>query len=311
MRIVVEVGTHARWSAMLLEERGHEVIVCNLRKLPEIYNNPKKSDFVDAETLARIGHTDSSKLTKLVDYTKRDVVSLGLVRARDCLVKSRGRLVNHVRGVVKNVGGRIPCAEGRRFHRFRDDIPVVLRPVLGPLMDAIEMANTQIRVYDKAIEARLKHCYPDDGPRLQQIRGVGPTTALYFLAVIGDPERFSSGTKLGGYLGFGQKRHQSGEKDPHLGITRAGSPLLRALLVGTARTFMDKRAPDSALREWALKRIDGVSRIQKNRIVIGLARKLGVLMLHLLKTKQDFKPYPRGGRPAEPELEFVRVQLSA
>jgi hypothetical protein len=58
-----------------------------------------------------------------------------------------------------------------------------------------------------------------------------------------------------------------------------------------------------------LKRIDGVSRIQKNRIVIGLARKLGVWMLHLLKTKQDFKPSPRGGRPAEPEL--VRVQLSA
>ncbi len=72
-----------------------------------------------------------------------------------------------------------------------------------------------------------------------------------------------------------------------------------------------KRAPDSALRDWALKRTDGVSRIQKNRIVIGLARKLGVLMLHLLKTKQDFKPYPRGGAPKERELEFVRVPMSA
>lgn len=45
------------------------MIVCNPRTLPEIYNNPKKSDFVDAETLARIGHTDASKLQTLVDFT--------------------------------------------------------------------------------------------------------------------------------------------------------------------------------------------------------------------------------------------------
>jgi transposase len=174
MRIIVEVGTHARWIAMLLEALGHEVIVCNPRKLPEIYNNPKKPDFVDAETLARIGHTDSSKLTKLtklVDFTQRDIVSAGLVRARDCLVKSRGRLVNHIRGVVKNVGGRIRGCDGARFHRFGEDIPPVLVPVLTPLMDAIESLNTQIRGYDRAIEKRLKDRYPEAGPLLRQLRG--------------------------------------------------------------------------------------------------------------------------------------------
>jgi transposase len=212
---------------------------------------------------------------------------------------------------VKNVGGRIRGCDGARFHRFREDIPPVLVPVLTPLMDAIEVLNAQVRVYDRAIEKRLKDRYPEAGPLLRQIRGVGPTTALYFLSVIGNPHRFSSGTKVSGYLGFGQKRHQSGEKDPHLGITRTGAPLLRALLVGVARTFMNNGAPDSALRDWAIKRTSGVTRIQKNRIQIGLARKLGVLMLHLLKSKQDFKPYPRGNAAAPVDLEFVRIPASA
>lgn len=74
---------------------------------------------------------------------------------------------------------------------------------------------------------------------------------------------------------------------------------------------MNKGAPNSALRDWAIKRTSGVTRIQKNRIVIGLARKLGVLMWHLLKTKQDFKPYPRGNAPAPADLEFTRIPASA
>ncbi|MCP5041851.1 MAG: IS110 family transposase [bacterium] len=309
MRVAVAVGTHARWIAAATADRGHEVIVCNPRKLPEIYNNPKKSDFIDAETLARIGHTDASKLTKLVDFTRRDVVSLGLVRARDCVVKSRARLVNHIRGAVKNVGGRIPTCEGRRFHQLGEHIPELLRPVLEPMMAAIKAMNVEIRGYDRAIERRLKAQYPEEGRLLRQLHGVGPTTALYFIAIIGDPKRFANGTKVSGYLGFGQKRHQSGERDPHLGITRAGAPMLRALLVGAARTFMSKRAPDSALRDWAIRRTEGVTRIQKNRIVIGLARKLGVLMHHLLKTRQDFLPYPRGGGPIDTELIMVRVPI--
>jgi hypothetical protein len=74
---------------------------------------------------------------------------------------------------------------------------------------------------------------------------------------------------------------------------------------------MNNGAPGSALRDWAIKRTSGVTRIQKNRIQIGLVRKLGVLMLHLLKSKQDFKPYPRGTAPAPAELEFVRIPASA
>ncbi len=306
MRVVVEVGTHARWIAQMIEALGHELIVCNPRELPEIYNNAKKSDFVDAETLARIAHTDAAKLRHVREFANRDVVSLGLVRARDCLVKSRTRLVNHIRSAVKNVGGRIPGCEARRFHLYRDEIPLELVDVLGPMMDAVEAMTITIKGYKREIERVLKDAYPEEGARLQQLFGVGPTTALYFIAVIGDPNRFPSGRHLGGYLGFGQKRHQSGSREPHLKISKAGAPLLRSLLVGAARDLRSARAPDSALKDWTDRRTTKVSHPQKNRIEIGLARKLGVLMWHMLRTGQDYKPYPRGGGPAAPpKLKYV------
>ncbi len=76
-------------------------------------------------------------------------------------------------------------------------------PVLGPIVDAVEALNAQIRRYDRALEKRVKARYLQDGQLLQQIRGVGPTAALYSLLVIGNPERFASATKVCGYLGFG------------------------------------------------------------------------------------------------------------
>ena len=124
-------------------------------------------------------------------------------------------------------------------------------------------------------------------------------------------ERFANGRKFGGYLGFGQRRRQSGESDPHMPISKAGAPLLRALLVGAAQKMLDHRAPDSALRDWAVRRRDGQTRSQKNRIKVALARKLAVLMLHLLKTGQEYHPYPNGGGPdRDAELVMHREAIA-
>ena len=204
---------------------------------------------------------------------------------------------------MKSYGGRLDGCEGRRFHLFRHQIPQDLAPILDPMVDLIEALTQQIRAYERDMEKVLAQAYPEENAIFRQIRGVGPKTALCFIAIVGDPDRFDSGRKFAGYLGLGQKRHQSGSKDPHLPISKAGVPLLRALLVGTAQKMLDHRAPDSALRDWAIRRRDGQTQTQKNRIKVGLAREIAVLMRHLLKTRQDFRPYPNGGGP-DPDAEL-------
>jgi transposase len=48
LRIAVETGTHSPWVSRLLEERGHEVLVANARRLRLIYSNKRKTDEIDA-----------------------------------------------------------------------------------------------------------------------------------------------------------------------------------------------------------------------------------------------------------------------
>ena len=54
-RVVLEVGAHSPWSSRLLVSLGHEVIVANPRRVRLIAAGERKTDRVDAETLARLG----------------------------------------------------------------------------------------------------------------------------------------------------------------------------------------------------------------------------------------------------------------
>lgn len=49
MCIAIEAGTHSPWISRLLEERGHQVLVANARKLRLIYGEGRKTDRLDAE----------------------------------------------------------------------------------------------------------------------------------------------------------------------------------------------------------------------------------------------------------------------
>jgi transposase len=62
-RIALEVGSHSRWVSQLLGDLGHQAVVANARKLRAIYHNPRKSDRVDAQTLARLARLDPALLS--------------------------------------------------------------------------------------------------------------------------------------------------------------------------------------------------------------------------------------------------------
>src|SRR5690606_27056217 len=73
--------------------------------------------------------------------------------------------------------------------------------------------------------------YPE-ARRLQQIKGVGPVTALAFVLLIEDPSRFSASREVGAYFGLVPRLDESSDSTPQLRITKAGDELGRRLLVG-------------------------------------------------------------------------------
>jgi transposase len=287
-RVVLEVGTHSPWIHRLLEELGHEVIVGNARELRFIFGNDRKSDSVDAEALARVGRLDPKLLRPIDHRSEQAQLDLAVLRARDALVRTRTSLINHVRGVVKSTGHRLPKGSTSVFVRNCVDIlPVELRPALGPILETISELSQRIARFDGAVEKLSEERYPETGV-LKQISGVGPLTALAYVLILEDPKRFPKGRSVGAYLGLTPKRAQSAEHDPQLRITRAGNPFLRRLLVQAAHYVLGPFGPDTDLRRWGLKLAARGGKNSKKRAAVAVARKLAALLHHLWLTGEVY-----------------------
>jgi transposase len=154
MRIAIEVGTHSPWVSRLLEERGHEVLVANARKLRLIHQNKHKTDKIDAENLARLARVDPKLLAPLKHREEHTQAHLALLRSREALVEARTRLVNHVRGSVKAFGARLPKCSTHSFHKkAAPQIPEELEEVLRPVLETIALLSERIKDYERKLEA--------------------------------------------------------------------------------------------------------------------------------------------------------------
>jgi transposase len=139
MKIVVETGTHSAWVSQLLEACGHEVIVANARAIKLVYGNTRKHDQLDAENLARLARVDTKLLAPIKHRREQTQADLAVLKARDGLVRSRSLLINHVRGIVKSFGSRLPSGGTDAFARqVRALIPENLESALLPILDSLE-----------------------------------------------------------------------------------------------------------------------------------------------------------------------------
>ncbi len=289
--VAIEVGTHSPWVSRLLSECGHEVLVANPRQLPLIYQNNKKSDKLDSELLARVARLDPQLLAPIKHRGREAQASLAALRARDCLVGARTKLVNHVRGSVKSMGGRVVGCSPENFHKSAaQHIPEELRAVLLPILQTLREITARIQKYDRAIERQLCDKKYPETKVLRQVTGVGPLTALAFVLILEDPRRFKRSRTVGAYLGLTPKRSDSGEQEPQLRITKAGDKFLRRLLVSSAQHILGPFGPDTDLRRYGLALAERGGKNAKKRAIVAVARKLSVLLHRLWLTGEVYEP---------------------
>lgn len=294
--VAIETGTHSCWISRLLKDLDCRVLVGNSRKLRSIWQNPVKTDCRDAEMLARIARLDPKLLEPIEHRSEQSQADLSIIQARDMLVKSRGDLINHIRGTVKAVGERIPSCSAPSFcKKAKDYIPEILKPALLPLIEQVSSLTKTIKEYDKQIEELNRTHYPETGV-LRQISGVGPITALAFILTLEDSSRFAKSREVGPFLGLVPKRDQSGDMDKQLRITKCGNKYLRNLLVNAAHYILGAFGPDCDLRRFGERIAQGGGKIAKKRAVVAVARKLAVLMHRLWVTGEEYEPfYNQGG----------------
>jgi transposase len=295
-RVALEVGTHSPWVSRLVSGMGHEVIVANPHKVKLIAQSTRKNDRVDAEQLARLARVDPKLLSPIRHRGETAQADLAVIKARAGLVKARTMLINEARGLVKAMGERLkPCDVDQVKASLVESVAEELRRALKPLLKIVEEISEPIREYEREIE-QMQTRYPEV-ELLTQVYGVGVLIALTFLLTLDDPGRFVHSRDVGPYLGLVPKQRDSGERQPQLGISKAGDRLLRSLLVQGAHCILREGSPESDLQAWGRARMGEGGKRGKKRTVVAVARKLAVLLHHLWVSGEVYDPqYNRKAR---------------
>jgi transposase len=208
----------------------------------------RKSDKIDAEKLVRLARLDQKLLAPIKHRGEACQAHLALLRSRDALVSARTKLVNHVRGVVKSFGARLPKCTAQSFHnRVAEHLPQELVPALGPVLDTIASLNERIRDYDRTLEGVAEEIYPET-TLLRQVHDVGVLSALAFVLTLEDPSRFAKSCEVGAYLGLVPATDQSGKSDPEKHISKHANIMMRRLLVSSAHYILGPFGEDCDLR---------------------------------------------------------------
>lgn len=296
--VVCETGTHSPWVQHTLEELGHAAFVADARRLRLISESDRKCDKHDAELLARLARADLDLLIAVHHRGPKAQADLSVLKARGRLVECRAKLINTVRGIVKSTGDRLDrCSTEAFAKRVREQIPQELRTAVFPLLETVEQMTDNIKQYDRRIEHLCKE-YPET-EYLRTVQGVGSVTALAFILVLEQHERFGNGRDAAAYLGLVPKRDQSGDSDPQLRITKSGNKLMRKLLVQCAQYILSQ-GTDSELRQWGQHLAARGGKRAKKRAVVAMARKLTVVLYALWRDETAFDPFYLT-KPPEPE----------
>lgn len=302
-RLVLESGTQSAWVSRLGIASGLETIVANAREVHLVNKSLRKSDPNDAQLLADIGRTNIALLRPIKHRSEQAQIDLTKLRVRGDLVEGRTRLINFVRGVLKTLGTRAPdCSPESFATQARADLEPGPREVVEPHLRMIAYSNKEIAAIDKEVARLCEECYPQTA-LLREIRGVGPVTALTFVLTIDDITRFKNARDVAAYLGLVPGSRSSGASNPQLHITKRGDPGLRRLLVLCANYIMREGSVDCDLKRFG-ERIAGADGDRKRRkcAKVAVARKLAVLMLHLLKTGVQYDPLYLAKKRGDDEL---------
>src|SRR5262249_48677133 len=201
-----------------------------------------------------------------------------LLAVREGVVRGRARWMTLIQALLRREGVRVRSGSPDTFVRRVEeaDLPEPLQAVIAPLLALFAPLNTQLVALDEQLGTLV---YDDrDIRRLTTAPGVGPVTAVAFVATVDVVARFRGAHQVESYLGLVPREWSSSETQRKGRITKAGNGRARWLLVEAAWCILRRttRSPDAVvLRDWAAR----IARRRGSRVaVVALARRLAGIL---------------------------------
>lgn len=279
---VVEATATYEWLVQILEPLAANWVLAHPGKMRVIAESTKKTDKLDAQTLAEFLALDL--IPKAYRPNARQREHRKLVRHRAKCQQRVTRLKCQLRYVAASYN-----LDHRQLFQAQHLKELQQRPELTAA-DRFIVAE-HVRDYEQALErlqsakAELKR-FGRQGSAAEQAQrtilrsapGVGEVVSEVVLAELGDGDRFASLKDATAYAGLVPGKRESDGKGKDLGITKKGSALLRWAMVEAAWVAVAQSARWRGVYE-ALKR-----RRQAKRAIIAVARRLLAVLVSMLKS---------------------------
>lgn len=266
------------WVVKQLRELGMEVLISNPRKIRMIADSLNKTDENDAYTLARLLKTGEVALSYECSRETRKHRSLS--RERCFLINIRSALKCRLESIVTRDGNHTFINQSKNRTQI-----IVSNNEVKIHQKAVASIEAVIKQVEKEIEKTIQ--ISPEMRRLMTIPGVGIITASTICAEVGDFKNFNKPANLASFAGLVPRERSSGGKQKLSGITHAGSPYLRYVLIETAMRIRDTQETFSLYAFY--KRIKTKSGPLKARVA--LARKLLIIIWHMMNKQQDYVAY--------------------
>jgi len=271
IELAVEASSSTPTFVNFLAPLVDRIVVAHPQRLKAIASAKLKNDKVDSETLAQLLRADLLPPAWSSDPATR--VLREQVRLRSSLVQQRTRWKNQVHSTLHRWGQRPQVTDlfGKKGRAWLSELslPPAPRQTINTQLKLIDAVDEQVADLDKQTRELAQ---ADFGTRiLMTIPGIGAFSALVLKAEIGDIQRFSTKRQLYSYAGLVPWVRDSADQRRRGHITRAGSPLLRWVMVeaamnavrssaGARRYFLRlaKRKPRAVARVALARKLLGV-----------------------------------------------------
>lgn len=286
-RVVLETSSEAFRVADAAKAAGHEVRVvrATLAKQLGVGERGIKTDLRDARKLSEVSTRIDLPSVHIPTQEGRELRSI--VRSREMLLSSRTRLINHARGWLRTMLLKIRRGTSETFpERVRASATQSthsLPPHVEQVLSVIEALNVQVLASNRQVRqlaSKSELCR-----RLMTVPGVGPVTALSFVAAIDDVSRFEHAYRLQSYVGLTPGEDSSSERERRTSITKAGPTSVRRTLIQAAWAAYLRR-PDEPMVKWAAQVAE---RRGKFIAIVALARKLAGVLYALWRDRTSYR----------------------
>jgi transposase len=286
VEVAVEAGGHSRWIYDLLTHLGIGIYVVNPNKVKLIAESKKKTDKVDAKVLAGLLRMDG--LPKRVYVAEGESRELrDLLRSRQQIIKSATSLMNHIRGLLRQEGIKLPVKvfrDGDIFSRLKENKGVPAH--FSQIIDSYEILIAALQQQQGALNDVIADYRNKDIDLLKSVPGVGEVASKTIFAAVSTIKRFTRAKQLTSYCGLVPTVRSSGDRADYGHITREGRSEVRRIAVQSAHAILrSKNAESKPLRKWH-------ERVAKRRgfktALVGLARKLIEISFYVLRDRRAY-----------------------